>query len=68
MNTQNRNLIQTVNTNAKDSTNAMHQLVHLVEQQRINYRSYEQQWNWINYNEQEYIESLIRKLLKLIYL
>jgi hypothetical protein len=66
MNAQYRNLIQTVNTNAKDSTDAMHQLVHLVEQQRINYRSYEQQWNWVNYKEQKHIESLIRKLLKLI--
>jgi hypothetical protein len=68
MNAQYRNLIQTVNTNAKDSTDAMHQFVHLIEQQRINYRSYAQQWNWVNYKEQKHIESLIRKLLKLIYL
>jgi len=67
MNTQNRNLmIQKVDTNANDLTDAMHQFVHLTEQQRINYRSYIQQWNWFNYGEQEYIESSIRKLLKLI--
>jgi hypothetical protein len=59
-------MIQKVDTNANDLTDALHQFDYLIEQQRINYRSYIQQWNWTNYGEQEYIELLVRKLLKLI--